>query len=157
MMERHTIKNTFMAMLLPLAVVLGFANNAFASETPTTLAGGKLITAEEAKKLSDAKDATFVDTRSPINFGKGHLPGANSIGYREKSEKAANFDASADSFDFSKLPADKNTKIVFYSDSPTGWKSYKAAVLSINEGYKNVMYYRGGFADWSAKGYPAAR
>jgi len=154
-MKHGNIKNTFLALLLPLAV--GFAGNAVASETPTSLTGGKVISAEEAKKLSDAKDSTFVDTRSPINFGKGHLPGAKSIGYREKSEKTANFDASVDSFDFSKLPADKNAKVVFYSDGPSGWKSYKAAVLSINEGYKNVMYFRGGFADWTARGYPAAR
>lgn len=156
-MKHGNIKNTFLALLLPLAVGFGFAGNAAASEAPASLTGGKVISAEEAKKLNDAKDATFVDTRSPINFGKGHLPGAKSIGYREKSAKAADFDPAQDSFDFSKLPADKNAKVVFYSDGPSGWKSYKAAVLSINEGYKNVMYYRGGFADWSAKGYPAAR
>jgi len=62
-----------------------------------------------------------------------------------------NFDASQDQFDLSKLPADKNAKIVIYSDGPTGWKSYKAAVMSVNAGYKNVMYFRGGYADWLPK------
>jgi len=77
--------------------------------------------------------------------------------YKEKSEKVENFDGSIDSFDFAKLPADKNAKLVFYSDGPTGWKSYKAAVLALKQGYPNVMYMRGGFADWTAKGLPVER
>jgi rhodanese-related sulfurtransferase len=46
---------------------------------------------------------------------------------------------------------------VFYSDGLTGWKSYKAAVLAVKAGYKNVMYMRGGFAEWEAKGAPVER
>ena len=43
---------------------------------------------------------------------------------------------------------------MFYSDGPTGWKSYKAAVLAVKGGYKNVMYMRGGWDEWSGKGLP---
>ena len=125
--------------------------------TPTSLDGGKVITAEEGKKLVDAKNVAFIDTRNVINFGKGHVPTAIAAAYKEKSEKVAGFDASQDQFDLAKLPADKSAQIVFYSDGPTGWKSYKAAVLAIKGGYKNVMYMRGGFAEWTAKGYPDAK
>lgn len=123
-------------------------------ETPSTLAGGKVITVADGKKLLDAKTAVFIDTRSVVNFGKGHVAGASTAAYKEKSDKVATFDAKLDSFELDKLPKDKAAAVVFYSDGPTGWKSYKAAVLSIGAGYKNVHYMRGGFADWVAKGLP---
>ena len=124
--------------------------------TPVTLAGGTVATADEAKNLLDGKKAAFFDTRSAMSFGKGHLPGAKAIPYGEKSEFAENFDASKDRFDLAQLPADKNAALVFYSDGPTGWKSYKAAVLAVRAGYKSVHYFRGGWAEWEAKKYPVA-
>ena len=130
------------------------ASAADAAETPTALSGGKVITVVEAKKLLDGKTATFVDTRSVVNFGKGHVPGALTAAYKEKSEKVAAFDAKADSFELDKLPKNKAAPLVFYSDGPNGWKSYKAAVLSVNAGYSSVYYMRGGFADWTAKALP---
>jgi rhodanese-related sulfurtransferase len=125
--------------------------------TPTELKGGKVISIDEAKQMLDTKSTTFVDTRSVVNFGKGHVPGAVSASYKEKSDKVANFDGKVDSFELDKLPKDKTASVVFYSDGPTGWKSYKAAVLSIGAGYTNVRYMRGGFADWSGKGLPIER
>jgi rhodanese-related sulfurtransferase len=124
--------------------------------TPTTLSGGKVVSADEAKKLLDGKQSVFVDTRSAMNFGKGHVPGAVSVQYGEKSEFAENFDASKDRFDLAQLPGDKNAALVFYSDGPTGWKSYKAAVLAVRAGYKSVHYFRGGWAEWEARKYPVA-
>ncbi len=127
------------------------------AETPANLPGGRVVSVEDAKKLLDAKTAVFVDTRSVVNFGKGHVPGAVTAAYKEKSEKVVDFDAKIDSFDFDKLPKDKTAPVVFYSDGPTGWKSFKAAVLSVQAGYKSVHYMRGGFADWTAKGLPVEK
>ncbi len=124
------------------------------SETPTSLAGGKVISVEDARKLLDSKTAFFVDTRSVVNFGKGHVPGAKALPYKGNSDDTASFDASKDQFDLTKLPPAKDHAIVFYSDGPTGWKSYKAAVTAVKAGYKNVGYMRAGWAEWSAKGFP---
>lgn len=126
-------------------------------ETPTKLAGAKVIGVDEGKALAAAKTAAFIDTRNPLNFGKGHVPGAVTAAYKEKSEPTENFDASLDSFTMDKLPTDKNAKVVFYSDGPSGWKSYKAAVMAVKAGYKNVMYMRGGFTEWESKGLPVER
>ncbi len=130
---------------------------AWAQETPTQLKGGKVVTVEEAKALLGTKSTAFIDTRSVLNFGKGHIPGAVTAAYKEESTKSADFDGSVDKFDFSKLPQDKTAKVVFYSDGPTGWKSYKAAVLAVKQGYTGVHYLRGGFADWVAKGQAVER
>lgn len=141
-----------------LFALAGLALPAFAEEakpeTPKTLDGGKVISAEEAKSLVDQKHAKFFDMRSAINFGKGHLPGATALPYKENSEYKVGFDGSKDVFDLAKLPADKNTTIVFYSDGPTGWKSYKAAVLAKKAGYKKVMWLREGTKGWEAKKLP---
>lgn len=146
------------ALICTFALLCSHAHAADDSPpTPTTLKGGKVITVDEAAALSKAKGAVFVDTRSALNFAKGHVPGAVTAAYKEKSEKVENFDAKADSFDFDKIPADKTAKVVFYSDGPTGWKSYKAAVLATQKGYTQVMYMRGGFADWTAKNLPVER
>ncbi len=140
-----------------IASVLFTALPAIATDkpnTPTSLAGGKVISVDEGKKLADDKSAQFFDTRNLVNFGKGHVPGAKAVSYKEKSDFKADFDVSMDSFEVDKLPADKAAKIVIYSDGPAGWKSYKAAVLAIKAGYKNVLWMRDGFAGWTAKSYP---
>ncbi len=152
--------NRFTEFLVAAAVCTGgslaLVGHAVADEpeTPATLAGGKVISVADGKKLLDGKAAVFIDTRSVVNFGKGHAPGALTAAYKEKSDKVATFDPKVDSFELDKLPKDKAATLVFYSDGPTGWKSYKAAVLSISAGYKSVHYMRGGFAEWVAKGLP---
>lgn len=143
-------------------VVLGIAGLALSGvvmaqtqlPTPTKLAGGKVITAEEGRKLADSKTAFFIDTRNVVNFGKGHVPGANAIPYKSGSDDVEGFDASKDKFDLTKLPPAKDKALVFYSDGPTGWKSYKAAVWAIKAGYQNVNYMRDGWSEWMAKKLP---
>jgi 3-mercaptopyruvate sulfurtransferase SseA len=146
-------------LLSTALITLALTSAAWATkpETPTATPGVKLVNVDEAKQLATTKGAVFVDTRSAVNFGKGRVPGAVSASYKEKSEPTPNFDASLDSFEMAKLPTDKNAKIVFYSDGPTGWKSYKAAVLASKAGYKNVLYMRSGYAEWEAKSLPVER
>ena len=159
-MRTSLLKNAVIAVTCCFVVlVAALSGPAFAAgenkpDTPTILEGGKVITAEEAKALIDKKGAVFFDMRSAINYGKGHLPGATALPYKENSEYKANFDASRDTFDLKKLPADKNAAIVFYSDGPSGWKSYKAAVLAKKAGYRKVMWMREGTKGWETKKFP---
>ncbi len=123
-------------------------------DTPATLAGGKVCTVVECKALLDKKEAQFFDTRSAINFGKGHIKGAVMVSYKEKSDFKVDFDATQDKFETAALPADKKAKIVFYSDGPKGWKSYKAAIAAVKAGYANVYWMREGTAGWTEKKFP---
>jgi rhodanese-related sulfurtransferase len=156
MLSTKTLTRSFtLAMLLLAALSFGaLAEEKPKPQTPATLAGGKVIAPAEAKTLLDGKQTLFFDMRSAVNFGKGHIPGAKALPYKENSEFVANFDESVDQFDLTQLPADKNAGMVFYSDGPTGWKSYKAAVKAIKAGYKKVMWFREGFASWQAAQYP---
>ena len=139
---------------LALFLSLAAADAARADDppTPTSVKGFEIVTAEQAKALLDK--ARFYDMRAVVNYGKGHLRGAVALPYDQKSDKSEAFDASKDRFDLSKLPPDRSETVVFYSDGPTGWKSYKAAVLASRAGYRNVKWMREGTAGWVARGLP---
>ena len=138
----------------------GWAAPAFAQDrpdTPRSLPGERVISADEGKKLLDNKAAVFMDMRSAMGYGKGRVPGAISMTYKEKSDFVANFDATVDSMDAAKLPADKSKPLVFYGHGASGWKGYKGAVLAAKAGHKNVMFMRDGWTVWEAKAYPVER
>lgn len=156
MITRRFLAQTLVAIAAGVALAPAIASEA-RPKCPTTLPGGKVINAEEAKKHLDAKSASFIDMRSPMGFGKGHVPGAISISYREKSDFTANFDASLDGMEMEKLPQDKARPMIFYGHGDDGWKGYKGAVLAVKAGYKNVMYFRDGWSGWEAKSYPVER
>jgi rhodanese-related sulfurtransferase len=144
-LRRHLLTTALMATLSGLP---GLALALDKPDTPTTLKGGQVIDLPALRALLAKGKVVLVDTRSPLNFGKGHVPGALSIGYKEASAYSENFDASVDSFDVQRLPQDKDAALVFYSDGPSGWKSYKAAVISVTQGYKRVHYFRAGYPAW---------
>lgn len=148
--RKNFVRNVGLA--LTAATVLFVCNTAFAA-TPDSLKGATLVDATKVKSLLDAGTAV-IDARVANEYADAHIKGAVNIPYKEKSAKAANFDASQDSVDLSKLPADKNAGIVFYCNGEDCWKGYKEATAAVKAGYKTVYWFRLGFPDWKAKGYP---
>ncbi len=148
MFKRDWIKWTAALML-----GAGLALPALAAETPATLAGVKVVSADEAKKLQDG-GVPMIDTRVAAEYAEKTVKGAKSVPYKEKSAKAVNFDASQDQFDLSKLPADKNAPIVFFCNAGECWKSYKASVVAQKAGYTKIHWFRGGMPEWTSKGLP---
>lgn len=142
---------------LAVALVAGLlvTGVAQAANTPDTLAGAKRVSAEDVAKLQ-ASGAVVIDSRVAAEYAEGHIKGAKSVPYREKSKKAADFDASQDQFNLAKLPGDKGAAIVIYCNGASCWKSYKACSAAIKGGYTNVHWYREGFPEWKSKGLPVA-
>lgn len=138
--------------LVGIAALL-LAGAACAADTPATLDGATVVDAAKARSLMEG-GARMIDTRVANEFADAHIKGAVSVPYKEKSAKAADFDASQDSFDLAKASADKNAVIVTSCNGPECWKSYKAAKMLVKAGYKQVNWFRGGFPEWKAKGYP---
>lgn len=59
------------------------------------------------------------------------------------------FDYSAlDSFDISKLPANKAAALVFACNGAECWKSYKASHAAPKAGHSKVFWFRGGLPEW---------
>ena len=121
--------------------------------TPRTLPGATMVTAPEVADLLK-KGATLYDTRSAEEYNTRHIQGAKLLPYGEKSRKEVGFDAQADSFDVAKLPADKNAPVVFACNGAECWKSYKASLVAIKAGHKQVYWFRGGFPEWNLAGLP---
>jgi rhodanese-related sulfurtransferase len=121
-------------------------------DSPSSLPGVQVVSVEEAIHLVGT--AAFFDVRMPLSYGRGHIKGAVTLPYDEKSAKSAAFDASQDRFDVTRLPKDKATPIVFYSDGRTGWKGYKASAVASRAGYFNVKWLRAGTVGWIEKGAP---
>jgi rhodanese-related sulfurtransferase len=148
-MKKTMMQKLYLSVLFMFAV----AGNAFAVDTPASLAGASLVTAEQVKDLM-AKGVPVIDARVANEYAEAHIKGAISVPYKEKSGKSADFNGSEDSFDLSKLPQDKNADIVFYCNAGSCWKSYKAAATAIKAGYTKVHWFRGGFPEWKSKGFP---
>jgi len=143
----------FLLQAFALSTTLVATAPAMAQETPSALAGVKVVTAEGARDLG-AKGAALVDTRTANEFSEKTVKGAIHVPYGEKSAKAPDFDKSKDKFDLAKLPADKNAPVVFFCNAGTCWKSYKASAMAVDAGYKQVAWFRGGMPEWTAKGLP---
>lgn len=144
-------KSPFLLMIA--ASAFAFPGIVLANDTPTTLKGAEIVDAAKAKSLMDA-GAKMIDTRISNEYAEAHVKGAINVPYKEKSAKDANFDASVDSFDLSKLPADKSAAIITQCNGPECWKSYKGATAAIKAGHKKVYWLRGGLPEWKAKGLP---
>lgn len=147
------LKREWMKLATAMVIGCGAALPALAAETPAALAGVKNVSAEEVKKLLDA-GVPVIDTRVAAEYAEKTIKGAKSVPYKEKSAKEQGFDASQDQFDLSKLPADKGAPLVLFCNSGECWKSYKASVVASKAGYTQVLWFRGGFPEWSAKGLP---
>jgi len=126
---------------------------AHATPTPAKLDGVTVVTAAQVQQMM-AKGVPVIDTRVAAEYAEKTIKGAISVPYKEKSAKAADFDRKLDSFDLSKLPADKSAPLVLFCNSGECWKSYKASIVARDAGYKQIQWYREGFPDWSAKGLP---
>lgn len=138
------------AAALLLAAFAGFAS---AAETPASLAGVTVVSAEQAKKLVES-GVPIIDTRVANEYAEQHIKGAKSVPYKEKSAKDAKFDPKEDSFDLAKLPAAKGAPLIFYCNAGECWKSYKASKVASEAGYSKIHWLRGGIPEWKAKGYP---
>jgi rhodanese-related sulfurtransferase len=128
-----------------------FSVAAFAVDTPMTLTGTETVDAAKVKSLM-ASGAAVVDFRVAAEYAEGHIVGAINVPYKEKSAKAADYDASLDKVDLTKLPADKNAALVGYCNGPECWKGYKGSDQAVKAGYKKVYWFRGGLPEWKAAG-----
>lgn len=129
----------------------------FAADTPDSLTGATLVDATKAKSVQDS-GGKIIDTRVAAEYAESHIKGALSAPYKEKSAKAADFDAKQDDIPgfLGKLEsvAKKDDKLVFQCNGQECWKSYKGAKAALGAGYKNVFWLRGGLPEWKAKGLP---
>ncbi|MFA5455228.1 MAG: methyl-accepting chemotaxis protein [Sulfurimonas sp.] len=147
----------FLKIFLLLTTI--FSLHAFAKpDTPnasTALQYGVTLVDTKTALSLQKEGAVFVDTRKVPEYAIERIDGAISAYYDEKGgeeNKIAEFDSSNDTYINSRLPQDKQAKLIFYCNGIKCWKSYKAAVVSAKDGYKNVFWLQDGIAKWKTDG-----
>jgi rhodanese-related sulfurtransferase len=122
------------------AEALGYKNvKVYAAGLPDWEAHGELVAVSLAyiKKLQAEKaDMVLVDSRAERFFEKGTIPGSINIPDTQ-FEKMTN-----------KLPANKNTMLVFFCGGNKCPLSSKSAIKAKAQGYKNVFVFPGGYPAW---------
>ena len=118
------------------------AANAFAQESPLTVDGATTIDAHEAKTLHD-RGVSFVDVRTPELWEAGHIPGANYLELFGSFDEVRLLEVAA-----------KDEEVVIYCAGPSCKRSSKGCAKAVAWGFQKVYYFRGGFPEWQAAGYP---
>jgi rhodanese-related sulfurtransferase len=140
-------------LAVALFVGIGVSGAAQAADVPPALTGAQLVGPDDVSK-AQSTGAVLIDTRVAAEYAEGHIKGAISVPYREKSDKAVSFDPGQDEFNLAKLPPNKAAAVVMYCNGPECWKSFKASTVAMKAGYTNILWYREGFPNWKAKGMP---
>ena len=102
------------------------------------------IDLEKAVALFYNKAAIFIDSRNPIAYAMGHIPGAVNIpngGTNPEYEDIIS-GFSKDSF------------IVVYDDGVGGSAAYEVASILKEKGFSKVLLFSGGFSQWRNSGLP---
>jgi len=122
-----------------MALSGGLTVEAFAGDVAEKAAalpeGVKTISTDELKKLIAQKSVFVYDSRSADAFAKSHVDGAASL--------------PLESFDASKLPADKAAQLVFYCGGPSCTLAPASAKKALEAGYTNVAVYHDGVKGWT--------
>jgi rhodanese-related sulfurtransferase len=110
--------------------------------SPETLPGVVTIDSAWAKALFD-KGAIFIDVRNDADWEAGRIPGAVHL------DLDKGFTANA-----LRAVARPDQAVVLYCNGTKCPRSSQAAASAVSWGFTRVFYYRLGFPDWQAVGYP---
>ena len=109
------MKKLLIAFFIALSMILAASiAKAESPLSPETLLGVTMVDGEWVK--ANYLKMKVVDPRFKAEYAEDHILGAISAVYLENSKKSTDFDSSKDTFDMSKLPADKNTPIILFGN-----------------------------------------
>lgn len=114
---------------------------------PDSVTGTTLVNAEQALELILANSKmAIIDSRHAEEYAKGHIEGAINL---------LDNDTSATSL--ARYIRHKNAPILLYCNGERCMRSSNAATIAVNAGYKNIYWFRGGWAEWVEKKMPIAQ
>lgn len=116
----------------------------------SSVKGATEVTAQAVQDMIGAQGerVRIIDARKPGAFDKSRIPNAIKIDWRYSNvTRGWNFDAKA-------IGGNKAYPLVIYgADAQDGFAAL-AAEKAVSEGYSNVLWLRGGFAEWVAANKP---
>ena len=126
--------------LLWLLASLAMAASGYVS--PEAVPGATTVDTAKAKALFDT-GVVFIDVRSDVDWEAGRIPGAIHLELKEVYSVASLGAAVA-----------KDQEVLVYCNGIQCPRSSEAATQAVAWGFPKVYYYRLGFPDWQAAGYP---
>jgi rhodanese-related sulfurtransferase len=120
--------------------------------TPSQLPGATVVAAKDVVTLQQ-QGVPVIDVRTAKEYHERHIRGATSIPYVEKSLKDVAFDAALDEWQGPEQ-LDRSRPAILHCNGTECWKSYKAARIALNKGFKTVYWFRGGMPEWESNGMP---
>ncbi len=118
-----------------------------AAISPDSIAGVETVTAEQLIELANTSpELIIIDAR---------IRGDLKNGYIEDSINLPDIDTDCKSL--ANIINHKNIPSLFYCNGIKCGRSAKAVKVALGCGYKSLYWFRGGFEEWSEKGYPYLR
>jgi rhodanese-related sulfurtransferase len=112
-----------------------------------SIAGTTKISAEELIDLAQTEpQLIIIDSRKHSDHIKGHIEGSINLPDTETTAQSL----------ASHIPG-KSTPVIFYCNGIRCARSAAAAKIAVAAGYSKIYWFRGGWEEWTEKGYPAAR
>ncbi|MGD8560098.1 MAG: rhodanese-like domain-containing protein [Gammaproteobacteria bacterium] len=135
--EKFCFTAVFLILLVvPLAAV--------AEKSPESIKGTTKVTAEGFIELVDTiPELIVIDSR---------IRGDRKQGYVEGSVSLPDVETTCDTL--SDTIPQKSSPTLFYCNGVKCGRSAKAVKVALSCGYTNIYWFRGGFEEWLAKGYP---
>lgn len=111
---------------------------------PESVPGAVIVGAEQVVELILAKpDLVIIDSRKKSEFTKGHIEGAVNLLNTEMQRT-----------DLEARVPDKATPILFYCNGERCLRSSDALHKTLEWGYRNLFWFRGGWKEWTDKRLP---
>ncbi|MBT8128343.1 MAG: rhodanese-like domain-containing protein [Gammaproteobacteria bacterium] len=136
----------FMLFLFAIPLSL-LPPDAIASEkpfAPNSIDGVMIVSAEQAIDLIlDNPDMPIIDSRKKTEYVKGHIEGAVSILNTEMTVQ-----------DLEQIVPDRDSAILFYCNGIRCLRSSDAIRKARSWGYTNLIWFRGGWKEWTDKHLP---
>ena len=115
--------------------------------TPETIPGSTRVNAEQLIDLvNEIPDLILIDSRIRADRKQGYIEGSTSLP-----------DIHTDCDSLGQHIPRKDSPVLFYCNGVKCGRSGKAVKIAIDCGYSNIYWFRGGFKEWLAKGYPYLR
>lgn len=137
----------FVRILAILSLSGGMLSTSLAEEEvlqPESTPGAQTISAEELVRMMRVTQGLYViDARISTGRKKGYVEG---------SQHLPDIDTNCESLK-NTLPT-LDTPVAFYCSSEKCGRSLNAVTIAMKCGYSKLYWFRGGFVEWKAKGYP---
>jgi rhodanese-related sulfurtransferase len=141
-MPLHCQKAIFLCIAVLLSPTLHADQKPYA---PDTIQDVMIVSAEETiDMILENPDLIVIDSRKKTEYQQGHIEGAINI-LNTKLKQA----------DLENISPDKSKEILFYCNGARCLRSTDSIKKAKNWGYSNLIWFRGGWKEWTEKRLPA--